>query len=300
MFRFLLDHGCDIDAVSGDFGLLLHSTVHDSSAPYTVENVQHLSQWTKLLKNEGYDFDKRDPLGLTALLSHASSTRALSTQNVRLLLDEGADPQAQKQHGSNALHKAMHSLDNGELFLDNVDRKLRLLIGAQCDVNQCDIWGHTPSDDALSYDCWDEWCSALEASGFDVYDVLQADRKHKAKFVKQNKGHLCGIMDGVYEYESESWDALNDYLEWKKESVDCYATIRVCDLKNLSHHHLLYSFTMTTTTYKLLEQKLVSRNNALPCEKYRAVADFLESSTMELLSGRGDLRRSPQRDCRSC
>ncbi|KAI9881624.1 MAG: hypothetical protein M1830_000189 [Pleopsidium flavum] len=259
MFNFLLDHGCDIDAVSGGFGLLLHSTVHDSSAPYTVEKVQQLGQWTKLLKHEGYDFDKRDPSGLTALLSHALSTRALSTQNVRLLLDEGADPQAQDQHGSNALQKAMHSLDNGELFLDNVDRKLRLLIGARCDVNHCDVWGQTPSDDALSYDCWDEWCSALEANGLDVHDVLRADREHKERFIEQNRGDLSGNIEGVYEYGSESSDALNDYLEWKKESVDCYAKIK----------------------------KLVSQNHALSGGKYPAVVDFLETSTIELLPGRG-------------
>lgn len=58
-----------------------------------------------------------------------------------MLLDEGADPKTQDNDGSNALHKVMHSIDNGELFLENIYRKSRLLIAASSNVNQCDIWG---------------------------------------------------------------------------------------------------------------------------------------------------------------
>lgn len=245
IFSFLVSHGCDIDAVSGNFGLLLHSTVYDSSAPCTTGKDKDLGKWTKLLKYEGYDFNKRDALGATALLSHALSTRALSTDNVRLLLEEGADPQAHNVHGSNALHKTIHSLDNGELFLDNVVRKLRLLIEAGCDTNHCDIWGQTPSDDALSYGCWDEWCSALEACGLDVYDVLQTDRAYKKKFIQANDGQDSSLIKGVYEYDSESWDALEDYIERKKESVDCYAKIMVFRPSYPCYHRLRYRLLLT-------------------------------------------------------
>ena len=50
LFSFLLDHSCDSNAGSGSIGLLLHSTVHDASAPYAGASISELNLWTRMLK----------------------------------------------------------------------------------------------------------------------------------------------------------------------------------------------------------------------------------------------------------
>lgn len=227
MFGFLLDHGCDINAGSGSIGLLLHSTVYDASAPHAGTSISQLDLWTWMLKSEGYDLERRDVFGATALLSHAVSVRTLSSDNCCMLLDEGADPKAQDSDDSNALHKVMHSIDNGELFLENIYRKLHVLVAASCNVNQCDIWGQTPSDDALSFGCWDEWCSALITCGYDVHDVLKADRIRKEEFVDRIERSTIEVLEGIYKHSSTSWEALQLYLDVTKESIERYIHIKV-------------------------------------------------------------------------
>ena len=174
-------------------------------------------------ESEGYDLERQDTSGVTALLSHAISTRALSANDVAMLSDEGADPKAVDNDGCNALHKVVQSINNGELLLENIYRKLRLLMAGSCAVNQCDIWGQTPFDDALSFGCWDEWCSALLAAcGYDVHNVLRNDRVQKEKFVQRNTGLATDVHEGIHDNDSTIWEAVEVYLELTKEFIEFY------------------------------------------------------------------------------
>ena len=134
------------------------------------------------LKREGHDFEQKDEDGKTPLLSQLSVDGGQSLEMARLLLEFGANVHATTPAGQNALQCAM-SRSNWEEYREILEQKLCLLIEAGADVNHCDEFGDTPSDDAREhYQCWDEWCRALESNGLNLHEVIQADEERRESF----------------------------------------------------------------------------------------------------------------------
>lgn len=166
-------HGFDLEeAFRAD---VLHSTGGDVRNWPSREVADYSTWWIKFLRDSDYDFEQ-ERRGLTPLLSHASERGANRVSTISLLLSFGASIHAHSSCGENSIHCSMKSMMYGE-HRDVLERKLRVLIEAGCDIYHSDIFGQTPSDLAKENDCLEEWYTALESNGLDFNKVLLEDER---------------------------------------------------------------------------------------------------------------------------
>lgn len=135
-----------------------------------------LSKWTRFLKEQDLDIEQQDVSGRTPLLSALLQIGYPSALFIQLLLEFGANVDATDDHGRNAVQLAMYSKSllsttSKCSWSEMTEEKLCLLIEAGADIHHRDKNGFTPSHDAKRYDCWDEWCRALERNGRSVEDT---------------------------------------------------------------------------------------------------------------------------------
>jgi hypothetical protein len=115
--------------------------------------------------------------------------------SVKLMLDEGADGDAQDRDGNGALHHLVGYPEPGferigEYFvgyqlpvailyeLQTQLRCLRLLVRSGCDLNLRNSAGYTPSDLALWTPLmWYCWCLVVEENGHDLVETVLQDEQ---------------------------------------------------------------------------------------------------------------------------
>ena len=138
-----------------------------------------LAEWMVFLKDEGYTFEQKLGFGRTPLLDYAYKDTAISLEKCRLLLEYGANIHATDHWRDSALHLALIGSGNGTDSKILVE-KLDMLIKAGVDVRCCNNYGETPSYYARTFQCWNEWCMALEANGFNSEAVEGIDMERDA------------------------------------------------------------------------------------------------------------------------
>lgn len=138
---------------------------------------QIVEKFFKVLKENNFDFESQENNGHTSFLALADQPGKWASRISRLLCENRANVHATSLSGWNALHFAMFSkkypgtdLENMEPYLEE---RLAFLIGAGVDLHQRTDSGETPSVLAQDFDCWDEWCAALERNGLDIDEVLK-------------------------------------------------------------------------------------------------------------------------------
>lgn len=139
-----------------------------------------LQKWTNYLKDQNLQIEQQDEAGRTPLLSALIQVGYPSSLFIQLLLEFGANVDATDDQGRNAIQLAMYSKSllrstSKCSWSEITEEKLCLLLGAGADIHHRDKNGWTPSRDARKYDCWEEWCRALERNGEDIADIVKAD-----------------------------------------------------------------------------------------------------------------------------
>lgn len=161
--QYLISAGADVNQHSDNAKSLtaLHIAVR-------THNVQVGMQYTKMLLDAGARIDEKDGDGWTPLLSSCYNFNYPKEAHiiVQLLLDNGADPNAQSIRGRNSLHVLM-----GQRLSSVIDR-VRVLLLAGTRVNEKDdTYGDTPlhmlmESNALPTSAW-RWVDSP------VLDVVQ-------------------------------------------------------------------------------------------------------------------------------
>ncbi|KAH7351475.1 hypothetical protein BKA66DRAFT_475885 [Pyrenochaeta sp. MPI-SDFR-AT-0127] len=139
-----------------------------------------LQNWTTYLKEQNLNIEQQDEAGRTPLLSGLIQVGYPSSLFIQLLLEFGANPDATDDQGRDAIQLAMYSKSllrstSKHSWSEITEEKLCLLLGAGADIHHRDKHGWTTSQNAKKYDCWGEWCRALERHGQDIADVVAAD-----------------------------------------------------------------------------------------------------------------------------
>ena len=187
------------------------------------------------LKSSDYDFE-RERNGLTPLLSYASTPGADSVSTISLLLGFGANIHATNSWGGNSIHCSIASTEHNSVF----ERKLRVLIEAGCDIYHCDAFGRSPCDMALGEGCWEEWCMALESSGFDLTEVIlenehrktglpsvRPNRRGSEKSDDQRNSHEFGYQYNLCPFHSRV-QAMSSWLSKRALLNALYNEFKVC------------------------------------------------------------------------
>jgi hypothetical protein len=179
-----------------DSGNLLHALGRTSEPDCSAELIASLRRWMEFLKKRDYDFEQTDMQGRTPLLDHLHKDGRQNLEAARLLLEFGANVHATDFTGRNALQCAMSNMGwvGVEMHRKTLELKLCLLIKAGADVSHCDKAGDTPTDYAQEhYDCWDEWCRALESNGLDVHEITHAEKERRKISQEQERQESEGI-----------------------------------------------------------------------------------------------------------
>lgn len=115
-------------------------------------------------------------LGLATLQKYPESLPDL----VRILLQNGVDPNETIAFGQSLLHSTLSSTLFQQLRShpeghDILMRFLDALLEAGVDVTRLSNFGRTAAQYAWDYGHWEVWCEAVLANGLDIQEVDQSD-----------------------------------------------------------------------------------------------------------------------------
>ena len=123
----------------------------------------------------------------------------------------------------------MLSTENGyERYRSIVGTKLRLLIAGDCDINQCESMGLTPSQHAIKNSCWYEWCYALKYNGMNFHEVIfESKALQRSSFLELSRGSYrdnLPLDDDLSSPQMQSTHSLNllalrSYIRWKRTHI---------------------------------------------------------------------------------
>lgn len=215
----VLAHLEKTDAISefDDSGSLLHATIWSSAVDSSEETTTSLRRWMNFLKNEEYDFEGAEH-GRTPLLDHLGSCGFASLEMTGLLLEFGVNVHATTPLGRNALQCAIYSSKEEE-DREILEQKLCILIKAGVDVDHCDEYGYSPSDYAQEgwFDCWDEWCRALESNGLKIDYVTKADEERRKIYRESRRLEEWWDSAGEWDSAKNAVDVAADHTKKYQE-----------------------------------------------------------------------------------
>lgn len=169
-------------AIAPTYADLLHGHHWYPRKEVTEKRMEMIRLTLKFLKMRDYDFEYQDRWQRTPLLGSMLARGGASLATAKVLLELGADAHAIDREGRNAIQLAMSSnvvwkpemvpfhLDPRE-FSEVLQGKLELLINVGVNLEHRDIYGSTPSMDAMDWECWDAWCKALKRCGKSIDEV---------------------------------------------------------------------------------------------------------------------------------